>query len=262
MDIKKRIPWGYSIAYALSAQHRVHRTFAEYLLDKGTLKTKQINQILSMIAPDRKTRCDKAYIEQLYVEYQNKTVEDGGTIETLKKKVNGKTVLLLASGSSINSAEADIRKLCDNDNVVSFSANFIWDKYPCDFAFFSNFKRWDFYGTVETSSHKIITSNLLATDIVAEYVVNYADYAFSHNRLYDNCGIMLLKLAVNLGAEKVILAGFDGFSSGNNFAVRHLEKEIRSANWEINSEMGKLISEINAQVPVEFLTPSLYENKE
>ena len=52
VDIKKRIPWGYSTAYALSAQHRVHRTFAEYLLNKGTLKTKQINQILSMIAPD------------------------------------------------------------------------------------------------------------------------------------------------------------------------------------------------------------------
>ena len=261
VDIKKKIPWGYSTAYALSAQHRVHRTFAEYLLNKGTLKTKQINQILSMIAPDRKTRWDKAYIEQLYIEYQSRTVEDSEAIEKLKEAVNGKTVLLLASGGSINSAGNAIRELCEQENVVSFSANFIWDRYPCDFAFFTNFKRWDFYGAMETDSRKIITSNLLTAGIGAEYVVNYADYAFSHNRLYDNCGIMLLKLVANLGAAKVVLAGFDGFSAGSNFAVHHLEKEILSKNWEVNNEMGKLIAEIGTQVPVEFLTPSLYEEK-
>ena len=169
--------------------------------------------------------------------------------------------MLLASGSSICSAEAAIRNLCEQDDVVSISANFIWDKYPCNFAFFTNFKRWDFYGALETHSRKIITSNLLATDIGAECVVNYADYAFSHNRLYDNCGIMLLKLVVNLGAAKIILAGFDGFSAGSNFAVQHLEKEILSNNREVNSEMGKLIAEIGTQVPVEFLTPSLYNGK-
>lgn len=261
VDIKKRIPWGYSTAYALSAQHRVHRTFAEYLQDKGTLKTKQINQILSMIAPDRKTRWDKSYIEQLYIEYQSRAVDDRDTIEALKQAVSGKTVLLLASGSSINGAEDSIREICSREDVVSISANFIWDTFPCEYAFFSNFKRWDFYGSATTDSRKIITSNLLSTDTAADYVVNYADYAFSHNRLFDNCGIMLMKLMVCLGASQILLAGFDGFSDGTNFAVHHLEKEIRSKDWEINNEMRTLIAEIGAQVPVRFLTPSLYESK-
>lgn len=261
VDIKKKIPWGYSTEYALSAQHRVHRTFAEYLINKGTLKTKQINQILSMIEEDRKTRWDKEYIEKLYIEYQNRVVDDKENIEKLKSVVSGKTVLLLASGSSIKGAEKLIKDLCLDKSVVSFSANFVWDKCQCDFAFFSNFKRWDFYGERNTNSHKIITSNLLSTEIHAKYVVNYADYAFSHNRLYDNCGIMLLKLVVNLGANKVILAGYDGFSDGNNFAVQHLEKEITINNWNGNDEMGKLIAEIATLVPIEFLTPSLYQEK-
>lgn len=97
--------------------------------------------------------------------------------------------------------------------------------------------------------------------MVAEYVVNYADYAFSHNRLYDNCGIMLLKLVTKLGASKVVLAGYDGFSGGSNFAAQHLEKEISTNNWGGNHEMGKLIAEIASRVPVEFLTPSLYQEK-
>lgn len=261
VDIKKRIPWGYSTAYALSAQHRVHRTFAEYLLNKGTLKTKQINQILSMIAPDKKTRWNKDYIEQLYIEYQSRTVDDHVAIEKLRDSISGKTVLLLASGSSINSAEASIREKCGQDSVVSLSANFIWDKYQCDFAFFTNFKRWDFYGGRETASEKIITSNLLSSGMDAEYVVNFADYAFSNNHLFDNCGIMLLKLVVSLGASRVILAGYDGFSGGNNFAAQHLEKEISTDHWEENCEMRKLISEIATQVPIEFLTTSLYQGK-
>lgn len=259
VDIKKKIPWGYSTAYALSAQHRVHRTFAEYLVDKGTLKTKQINQILSMIAPDRKTRWDKEYIEKLYIEYQNRVVDDKKDIEELRSIVDGKTVLLLASGSSIKEAEYAIRELGCKKTVVSFSANFLWDKFQCDFAFFSNFKRWDFYGERDTGSHKIITSNLLSTGLSAEYVVNYADYAFSHNHLYDNCGIMLLRLVTKLGASKIVLAGYDGFSSGNNFAEHHLEKEVTINNWGGNNEMAKLIAEIASQVPVEFLTPSLYK---
>lgn len=228
-------------------------------MNKGTLKTKQINQILSMITLDRKNRWDETYIEKLYIEYQNRNVDDTESIEKLKKVINGKTVLLLASGSSINSAEESIWKFCESNNIVSISANFVWDKYACNFAFFTNFKRWDFYNDVETDSKKIITSNLLMTDVGAEYVVNYSDYAFSHNHLYDNCGIMLMKLVTSLGAKKIVLAGFDGFSFGRNFAVQHLEKEILSQNWEINSEMGRLIAEISSQVPVEFLTPSLYE---
>lgn len=261
VDIKKKIPWGYSTAYALSAQHHVHRTFAEYLVNKGTLKTKQINQILAMIAPDKKTRWDKEYIEQLYIEYQSRTVDDSAAIDALRRRICGKTVFLLASGSSINGAVDLIQKTCAQESVISFSANFVWDKFQCDYAFFTNFKRWDFYGGREIASKKIITSNLLSTEMEADYVVNYANYAFSHNRLFDNCGIMLLKLVTDLGAGKVILAGYDGFSGGNNFAVHHLEKELPTDYREENSKKEKLISEIASRVPIEFLTPSLYQRK-
>ena len=261
-DIKRKTPWGYSTAYALSAQHQVHRTFAEYLVNKGTLKTKQINQILSMIAPDKKTRWDKAYIEKLYIDYQNRAVNDSKSIKELKSVIHGKTLLLLAPGNSINAAEALIYKTCKEEGTVSISANFVWKKLPCDFAFFSNFKRWDFYACREMTSKKIITSNLVSAGMDAEYVINYADYAFSHNRLFDNCGIMLLKLVVSLGAKKIILAGYDGFSSKNNFAAQYMEKENRNDRDEENREMKKIISEIATQVQIEFLTPSIYQEED
>lgn len=49
--------------------------------------------------------------------------------------MQGKTVLLLASGSSIKNAENAIRELCCENTVISFSANFVWERFECDFAF-------------------------------------------------------------------------------------------------------------------------------
>ena len=54
------------------------------------MKTKQINQILSMIEPERKTRWDKDYIEQLYIGYQNRGVNDRESIEKLRTVCKGK----------------------------------------------------------------------------------------------------------------------------------------------------------------------------
>ncbi len=117
---KKRIPWGYSTAYALSAQHRVHHTFAEYLLNKGTLKTKQINQILSMIAPDKKTRWNKDYIEQLYIEYQSRTVDDHVAIEKLRDSISGKTVLCLPLAAVLTVLKLPFEKVRSGLCRISF----------------------------------------------------------------------------------------------------------------------------------------------
>lgn len=40
--IKSVYPWGYSIPYVLSAKYNLHRTYAEFLLEKKRLKTKDI----------------------------------------------------------------------------------------------------------------------------------------------------------------------------------------------------------------------------
>lgn len=67
--IKKEHPWGYSLPYALSAQHKVHRTYVEYLLSKRNLKTIDINNILKLIPDDKKQIYNKDYIEKIYKDY-------------------------------------------------------------------------------------------------------------------------------------------------------------------------------------------------
>lgn len=260
MEIKRKNPWGYSIAYALSAQHHVHRTFAEYLLEKGTLQTKQINQILSMIEPDRKTRWNQEYIEQLYIDYQKKEIDDDSDIKAIREKVMSRKVVLIAPGTSIVLEKDKIISKIKEERAIVITANFIWDDYDVDYAFFSNFKRWEYYGNERKRTKTIITSNLLVSEIDSDYAVNFSDYAFNGNKLYDNCGMMLIKLISGLNPAKILLAGFDGIKVENNFAISRLEKNLSSKNVMQNYEMHKFIGELKKCTDIEFITRSLYEN--
>lgn len=258
MDIKRKIPWGYSSAYALSAQHNLHRTYAEYLLEKGKLRTKQINQILSMIDGEHKTIFDKSYIENLYKAYQEHGIEDMSAIQSLQEQIAGKHILLLAPGKSIEqNAQQVIAAMKAAD--ICLSADFIWEKMNCDYLFCSNIKRWDVYGKRIGGSKKIITSNLIDTEHPYDFVINYADYAYSYNQLFDNCGVMLLKLVEKLGAKELTLAGYDGFTSSHNFAVTGMEREYTASMEEENHITAKVIADMRERIAIQFVTPSIYE---
>lgn len=260
LDIKSKNPWGYSSAYALSGQHRLHRTYAEYLLAKGKLRTKQINQILSMITAEHKTKFDQEYIENIYREYQNKSVDDTKDIEKLQNEVKGKDVLLLASGKSINLYWKDIMQIKEKVDL-SFAAGFQWEKMKCDYMFSSNVKRWDLFGR-KTDMKKIITSNLKDTDISYDYIVNYADYAYSINKLFDNNGIMLIKLVLKLGAANIYLAGFDGFSNEDNFVLPQKEYGYHEERKKEQQMIRQIIEFLNINNQIHFVTPSAYNSDE
>lgn len=261
MDFKKQNPWGYSCAYALSAQHKVHRTFAEYLQGKGKLRTKQIDQILAMIAPERRTEWDKDYIEELYSEYQRREYDDHLDLEHLAQVFRGKQVLLLAPGSSIEEYAVQISELARQVDILCVSANFVWEKLACDYAFFTNFQRWEAYRNAKEINRKIITSNLLLDGVHADYTVNFSSYAYAQNRLFDNCGAMLIKLMEVMGVRKIWLAGFDGFSGSDDF-VNSVHR-TQAQNIQItNNTMTEIIRSVRTQVPVQFVTPSLYEKEQ
>ncbi|MCD7826891.1 MAG: aldolase catalytic domain-containing protein [Clostridiaceae bacterium] len=258
LEIKKRIPWGYSSAYALSAQHRLHRSYAEYLLSTGKLRTKQINQILSMVSPEHMAQYDEAYIADLYYGYQSKAIDDNKDIALLKEIFNGKSVLLLAPGKSIESNTDKIMQICGEVDIT-VSAGFIWDKIRCDYFFCTNFKRWAVYGKREGTTKKIITSNLLNTELPYDYSINYADYAYSYNRYFDNCGAMLIKFVVSMGVKDLYLAGYDGFQGNHNFAVHNMEKEYSAKLEEENRVMTRFIRDLQKELSLSFVTPSVYD---
>ena len=129
VQLKQVEPWGYSTAYALSAKYNLHRNYAEFLLGKGRLRAKQINQILASIEERKKTAYDESYIETLYEGFQNHEIDDRALLQKLKASWDDRSILILAPGSSIS----DCKKLLDlfiaENNPVIVSANFIPELY-------------------------------------------------------------------------------------------------------------------------------------
>lgn len=259
MELKRRTPWGYSIAYALSAQHKVHRTYAEYLMGQGRLKTKQINQILSQIAPEHMTRFDKAYIESLYAAYQSHNIDDNEARESLKNAVSDRKVLVVAPGPSIETYADKIIDFYEKEDPVVFSANFIWDKIQSDFAFFSNIRRYEAFSGKTGAKQRVLTSNLLEESGIgnADLAVNYSDYAYYKDHIADNCILMLLKLLESIGVAEVTFAGFDGFKEGQNFALSQMERDADHAHD--NELTREVLAFLKGSMKFEWITPTIYE---
>lgn len=258
VPLKQRHSWGYSTAYALSARYHVHRTYAEYLMSKGRLKTKQINQILSMIPKEMSTRFNLNYIEELYLRYQSNEIDDTDAIESLINTFAGKSVILIGPGKSILDNQEKIKKIICKKKLISITANFVWDRLISDYAFFTNIRRWDEFYSIDMKCQSIITSNLVNLGLEADYVINYSDFAFCGERIIDDCFLMLLRFVRKVGiTNKVYMAGFDGFSDEEDFALGFMDDKSKiRTDYRV---VRKILAEEFSDMDLEFITPTQYK---
>ena len=56
--------------YFLSAKFNLHRNYAESLLTKGSLSSRDMHRILQIIPKEKKSAYDREYIENLYQQYE------------------------------------------------------------------------------------------------------------------------------------------------------------------------------------------------
>jgi 4-hydroxy 2-oxovalerate aldolase len=71
-EIKNQIPWGYMPAYAITAYLKIHRSYAEYMLEQTRLSLHEMEHILLKIESDEyKDDYNEKLIESLCNEYLN-----------------------------------------------------------------------------------------------------------------------------------------------------------------------------------------------
>ncbi|EAI2862151.1 aldolase catalytic domain-containing protein [Campylobacter jejuni] len=259
LKLKKIEEWGYNIAYALSAKHNLHRNYSEFLLNKGKITSKQINQILSQIEPHKKTAFDKNYIEELYLKFQNVNIDDRQSCEILKKILQDANILLLAPGKSLENDKQVIVDYIEKYKPIVISLNFYTDGFKCKFAFFSNNKRFSFFKKELKEGKYIITSNIKDEVGYKQLVFDYYKLAFLNGVLYDNCTIMLLKLLINIGIRKVSIAGFDGFLEECYFDFALNTNASYQNALENNQKIKNRLNSLNKEIDLNFITPSIFE---
>lgn len=257
--LKQIEPWGYNTAYSLSAKFNLHRNYTEFLLGKGRLRAKQINQILASIEDHKKTAYDEKYAEDLYQKFQNHEIDDGKLVEQLKEKLSGKKILILAPGATIIREKEKLQDFIKNEDPVIISANFKPEEYKQDYIFCSNAMRYEALKDRKDESCLLITSNLLDVCEKEENVLNFAELSFDELGTCDNCVIMLIKLLIRLEAGEIYTAGFDGYKEkGSNYIHSYMVSQ-HTKGQEENVKIRKYLIELKKKAKILFLTDSIYE---
>lgn len=270
-QLKQIEPWGYNTAYAISAKYNLHRNYAEFLLDKGRLRAKQINQILGSIEDGKKTAFDEAYIEKLYQDFQNNAIDDTEALQNLSKKLAHRKCLILAPGSSILEEKERVQTYIEQEKPIVFAANFVPEGYAADYVFCCNAMRLETILGKKNLPGLVVTSNLLdmceeetaqENPVMEEVLgVNYMDLSFQENEPSDNSVIMLLRLLKKLEAEQVALAGFDGYQTNHkaNYVADYMASQHTKGEEE-NKKIKGYMEQLEKQLQIRYLTKSLYQS--
>ena len=258
--------WGYSMFYFLSASNDCHPNYVTYLMEKKTLSVKSINEILGTLEGEKKLLYDKSYIEQLYIRYQDKEINDTQAVSELKKILSGKTILAVGPGTSIQNEKDKILTCINEQKPIVITINYTPDYIAPDYIFVSNSKRYvQLAGMLSREKHKVIaTSNVTPTNGCFDFTLNVSRLLDLDSEFIDNSLVMLIKILEEVGVSKVYLAGFDGYSREEaNFVREGMEYDFlkKYADY-LNNYMTKIISDYKAKLGIEFVTKSRYDRGE
>ncbi|MDR1631154.1 MAG: aldolase catalytic domain-containing protein [Oscillospiraceae bacterium] len=266
LEIFKQSPWGYSMKFFIAASNDCHPNYVSYLLEKQTLSVKSINEVLKEIDEKHKLLFNKAYIEQLYVDYQKHACNDKADYEALSAQLNDKKVLIIGPGVSIKSEADRIEAYVKAQNPLIIAINFIPEKVDVKYLFLTNSKRYVRQATLINKlggEIKIIaTSNVTKSAGKFDYNLDYETLIDRSAVFMDNSFIMLMKVMVKSGVREVALAGFDGYSYDRETNYYSSEMEYRFAKQkgeEINADVNKNLRELKKRIDFKFITNTLYK---
>ena len=265
MSIYQKHYWGYKYDFYIAAMQRCHPTYVKYLLDKKTLSITSINDILSKIPEDIKLLYNKNWIEQAYIDYQAKKIDDRSSFEKLKTLgLEGRKLLILGPGETLRTEKINISKFIKENNPVVFSINFYSQDYPIDFVFMSNAKRYsklaDVLQNIKIRASLMLTSNITSLeDYQPDMVFNYESLLNHQYENVDNSLILLLSALSKIGIKNVNLAGFDGFGNPNGDYFQRSYEFYREKQADYNASMSRDLSIINEDsVRLSFVTNTRY----
>lgn len=250
--------WGYSLPNYISASHEIHPNYANYLSERNTLTIEAMDEIFSLMSPEKKVSYDRAYIEKLYLEY----METGNIQEVhkaeLQSQLKDKTVILIGPGQSSFIEKERIQEFVQNNEVVTISVNFEYEEIDVDYIFLSNLRR--FKMLQECSKRKcIVTSNIPADKVYLQ--TKYYELLNNVDMVRDNAGMMAIRFLIQFGVKEIYLAGFDGYSHdmSENYAEQSMAFLTQNAVYDaMNRGMCEVINQLRKEIIIKFLTTEKY----
>lgn len=266
-NLRTRCNWGYSTPFFIAGAYGAHVNNISYLLQKNSIRSKDLRYILNKIGDERK-RYNYDLLESEYLQYLAADIDDNADIASLQKLLSKRNVVVVAPGKSVKLEASHIKKYIKQENAVVISVNFISKDFDADFLYMSNIKRYNSEEiAIKYGIKKIFTSNIKTKGMEGEYIVSFHRLVKSGWKNMDNSTIMLLRLLNQMDVATIAIAGLDGYDFLNNtenYADDVLElSSISDHSDELNHEIADMLADFIAtkkpSVPIQFITKSRFE---
>lgn len=257
--------WGYDAAYYIASITGCHPNYASFLMNLQTLHVQDIYAILNNMEIEHRHLFDKEYIGKEYLKYMNHHIEDMPVREEIRALIGDKKVLILAPGKSLKKNIDKINQIAKEDYFV-ISVNFVPVAIQINMVFVSNMRR--FKDIQELCSNKtcvtkvVVSSNIITQGTEKLSVVDYSSYINEEQCIMDNAGLMCINLLNKIGIRKVLLAGFDGFSTDikENYYESAMYLDVEAERLlEMNVAVAKKMRQLSTQMEIEFFSESAYQ---
>ncbi len=270
--LAEEFEWGYSIPYCIAGIYCTHVNNIAYLLKNHKTRARDMRIIIESMTPEKRLVYDYDNLERIYVDYQNRIVDDRAALEALERKFSGREVLLLGPGRTLTTHQRLVDDFIAAKHPLVIGVNMVPEHFRCDGCFFVNPMRYLYAQEAREAELRalddvILTSNIKREAEANEKIVNFNLLCKLGWQFFDNGCIMALRLMAKLRAGKVVFAGFDGFPEDDKtrsfYADRitqpavSLEKRIR-INRDVTDMLRDFIACDKSGLPIEFLTPGIY----
>lgn len=257
--IKAQYPWGYSAEYYLSSANDCSPIYAGYYYKKHMLPIEQINELLKMVEGENRISFNRSYAEEIYRKYNSRTeCDDTEAVKKIEEIIKGKKVCVIAPGKSLNYEYKKVESAVKSADIT-ISLNCF--AFGADIVLIT---REEAFSVIPLADSKfIVTSNVNCNSDDRTYIINYLKWITVKNGMtFDSAGYIVLNLLITLGASKILLAGFDGFTSdiNGNYFADNLKRSVTVDQLDTkNGEFKQFISERRKDNDISFVTASIYD---
>jgi len=239
LDIHKDLKWGYDLSYMLSGMFEVHPYYSKTMVD---YREYTIEDILDSII-------QSGFVGTPTIEKDGKSGFDSIPVQDLSEfgqvsylyRHSGRDFLVLANGPSLKEEKKQIEKFIKKYNPVVIGVNYLGGLFVPHYHAFGNKKRFiDYIDTVDVHSN-ILISNIFSDEFIKKYTERKyefiqhppqlsTDFNISNGVIMTNCrtiSILSVAVAIVMGAERIFIAGMDGYKQVDSFMKKsvHFYKE-------------------------------------
>lgn len=271
-NIRSKCSWGYTTPYFVAGCYSAHVNNITYLMQKSSIRSKNIRYILNKIGAIPRKRYDYDLLEKTYLEYLESDVDDTVALQRLHSELDGKSILVLAPGCSVVEQKNKIEQYMERHKPIVISINFVPDLVEADYVYMSNSRRYSYWKNNDKylSKKKIITSNLKTkSDNKLEYIISFNKLIKCGWEHIDNSALMLLRLLDIMNVKSIAIAGFDGYSyideKSTNYATPELElynvtQNPSALNKEISNMLKDYCETRKGNADIKFITSSRFSD--